>query len=89
MHVYATTQKPYTHAPSYVPARAHAHTHADTHLHKHARAPMDIAHAHRERISRRIDLDMGDISLEQFLAHFKTLNLEVSMISCGVSILYR
>jgi len=36
----------------------------------------------------RIDLDMGDISLEQFLAHFKTLNLEVSMISCGVSILY-
>jgi hypothetical protein len=32
---------------------------------------------------------MGDISLEQFLAHFKTLNLEVSMISCGVSILYR
>jgi len=36
----------------------------------------------------RIDLDMGDISLEKFLAHFKTLNLEVSMISCGVSILY-
>jgi hypothetical protein len=32
---------------------------------------------------------MGDISLEQFLNHFKTLNLEVSMISCGVSILYR
>jgi ubiquitin-activating enzyme E1 len=37
----------------------------------------------------RIDVDDGDISLQQFLDHFKNkYGLEVSMISCGVSILY-
>lgn len=37
----------------------------------------------------RIDIDKGDISLEEFLNYFKTeLELEVSMISFGVSILY-
>lgn len=37
----------------------------------------------------RIDIDEGDISLEKFLAHFQDkYQLEVSMISCGVSILY-
>jgi hypothetical protein len=37
----------------------------------------------------RIDVDEGDISLHQFLDHFKNkYGLEVSMISCGVSILY-
>mmetsp|Transcript_15914 Transcript_15914/g.32668 ORF Transcript_15914/g.32668 Transcript_15914/m.32668 type:complete len:196 (+) Transcript_15914:1-588(+) len=37
----------------------------------------------------RIDIDQGDITLQQFLDHFKSqYQLEVSMISFGVSILY-
>mmetsp|Transcript_47391 Transcript_47391/g.112774 ORF Transcript_47391/g.112774 Transcript_47391/m.112774 type:complete len:1011 (+) Transcript_47391:93-3125(+) len=37
----------------------------------------------------RIDISMGDISLQAFIDHFqKEMNLEVSMISCGVSIIY-
>ena len=38
----------------------------------------------------RFDVDLGeDVSLQQFLQHFKdTYGLEVSMISCGVSMLY-
>uniref|UniRef100_A0A7S1H9X9 Ubiquitin-activating enzyme E1 C-terminal domain-containing protein n=1 Tax=Hemiselmis andersenii TaxID=464988 RepID=A0A7S1H9X9_HEMAN len=37
----------------------------------------------------RIDINEGDLSLEKFLDFFKTrYQLEVSMISCGVSILY-
>ena len=51
-------------------------------------APKRTYHDLEWTLWSRIDMDMGDVNLEQFLEHFKTLKLEVSMISCGVSILY-
>ena len=36
-----------------------------------------------------LDISIGDVTLEKFLEHFETeFNLEVSMLSQGVSILY-
>ena len=57
-------------------ARAHTHIHTNTHTQTNTHS-----HTHTNRtLWSRIDMDIGDVSLEQFLAHFKTMNLEVAVI---------